>query len=289
MNRYFILPFLFLTVGCNTEIEPEIVNEKVMELHVEGENFTFTNEEFSANENCEHIFISASDNGNFRIRIELKTSGHIKDIHFYDFSNHNAYYRTVDFNSSEVFFIKNYNFSPPNRTLSFDFSGMLLNMNNEKDRKIITGKINIDNLDNVSCSFQPRKITANINQSPYNMVDYIGRSTSSESNWLSISNDGFKISIITGEELSEMSKGIYPFSKNDSINIVKIEKYIGPYKVTPLKIFLEEEWESFQYEGELIIEEQISNHFAVTKGSFKIKASRNNEVVYDVIDGEFSL
>lgn len=291
MHKYFLLPLLILMAGCSSEELPEV--QQAMEIQIDEETVTFTEKELSGNENCGQIFVNASaqteNSSRFRIDINITTSGRIKDIHFVDYSDNNRHYRTADFTSAEVFFIDNYSFSPLHRTLNFDFNGTLYEINRAQNTKLITGKVNIDHLENISCSFEPSEIEADINQEPFNVVSIVGTSTSTETEWLAVSDDGIKISIITADNLQDMPAGVYSFTKDDLLNRVTIEKYTGSHKATDSKIIRSEEWESFQYEGELIIEEQAGDPTTRARGSFNLKAYKDNEVVYEITNGKFSI
>jgi hypothetical protein len=152
----------------------------------------------------------------------------------------------------------------------------------------LSGKVKIDNFKEISCTYKPWELKANINQTPFSLVDISGMSNSEKGEWTAFSDNGIKISIITSQRLRDMPIGTYTFSKDDLLNKVIIEKYTGPYRASTLG-YMPNEWERYQYEGELIISEQVKDADPYTKGSFHFKAYKNNEVVYDVANGEFSI
>lgn len=291
--RKYLIANLILIIGCESDELPNKSFQQLMEFNIENHSVTFTDEEFIGNENCSRIFLSASTaskkNDRFRVELDLTTDGHIREIFFVDYDDNNRHYRTSDFISSKSLTIDDFKFSSVDRSLDFTFEGVLYEIGHQQNTKLVNGKVTIQNLTNVTCLQEPSKITAEINQQPFHQVDIVGRSNSSQTEWVSISDDGMKLSVITATELRSMPIGKYTFTKNDLLNRVIIERYIGDQKATPTRLIQPEEWENFEYEGELIIEEQQSVPFPQTTGSFILKAYKNNNVVVEVKKGKFSI
>lgn len=293
MYRNFIFILLIFFIGCDSDSD-EPVPSQVLNFTINDKTVTFTDKDFSGNENCGYIFINTSAltdqyNSKFHLDIDLTTDGYIQDVLFVDYSDQNRYYRTADFNSSKVFFIKDFRFDPSDRSLYFEYTGTLYEMNNSQSTKAISGKVQIDSLKEISCSYSPRQIKAMINQTPFRQVALTGSSNSEESKWIAISDDGMMITFITARELRDMPPGTYTFTKDDRLDRIKIQKYIGPFKATDLKHLDNDEWENYQYEGELIIEGKEGIPDVRTNGKFNLRAFNDEGTVYEVTNGEFSL
>ncbi len=300
MHKYFLLLAFIVIVGCDRDESPTIT--ELIEIEIDNETFTFSEDNVFMNENCGNVFLNTSPvtsgDSRFRIEMVITTNGRIKDVTYIDLSNNNSHFKAADYVPAEVFFIENYNFSPTEKTMNFEFNGTLYEIDNSQNTKSITGKVKTDNLEFVDCLFEPWKISADINQENFNVVDIQGDVIETAeadgtvisvfSEWEGISDDGFRIAIITQQRLEDMETGTYPFGKNNSLNLVIIEKYNGPYEAIKFED-RNGEWENFQYEGELIIEEQISIPLQRTKGSFTINAYKDDQVVYSVRNGRFSI
>ena len=290
MTRFFILCLSIFLVGCNdTAEEPESPNQS-MEISVNNETIKIFDEEFGANENCDNIYVSASVYKKFMVELGLTKEGFIKDVLLVDYSNSdNNHYRTADFKPSETFSIQNYFYDEGTKHVTFNFSGTLYDDTNEDNTILIDGKINLSNLKTIDCSYEPWSMKADLNDNYFSCPIIVGKGYSDRTEWWGFSDSGIKLTIITSQELSDMPIGKYAFTQADIQNIVTIENYIGQSKASAIKLFNGSEWENYQCEGELIIEEHIEGAKPHTKGSFTIHAFKNGELVYEVENGKFSI
>jgi hypothetical protein len=159
-------------VSCGDPSEEQIVNQ-LMEISVHNNTFTITNKEFSGNENCDIIFVSASmlsEVKKFRIEFELTKEGYIKDILLVDYSDNNRHYQSADFKPSETFFIENYTYDAIKKSLYFEFSGVLYDISSQSNTLPINGKIQFKNLSSVDCSFEPKSMKADVGNTVFSSV-----------------------------------------------------------------------------------------------------------------------
>jgi hypothetical protein len=290
MRIYFgFILLLFIMPGCDSD---EIAIKDFVEFTIDGEKVELAEVQFFGNENCGKIFVNGSitrDTGpRFRFEIDLTINGHIDHVTLYDYDDHRTY-KTADFISSKSFSIDNFTFSPPDRSLSFDFEGTLYDIRNSAATKHIAGKVLIKDLLDAPCSWDYWEVEAEINQQPFTAVEIAGKSNSEMTEWLALSDDGMKISLITENELKDMPVGTYLFTREDFLNRVIIQNYTGPTVATISRFLTPENWESYDYEGELVIEQQIANEVPKTIGRFSVRASKNDEIIYDVTNGRFSI
>jgi hypothetical protein len=293
MTKFFTLLALFLLLGCKKqEIEQKSLNQ--LEIIVNNTAITFEDNTWSGNSNCNRIFINGSvlsQKAPFmcRLQMDLTADGRVREVVFFDYSDQNRHYKTVDFISSSNFSLQNFQFDPFTRNLSFDFAGTLYEVDDPQHTKPISGKVRINQLQDIACSYTPWTIKALINQKVFQKVDMWGRWDEVKSQWVAISDEGTWLSIVTTQPLRNMPTGTYPFKRSDLMNRVEIKKYVGPYKATMIGLLNEEEWEKYEYEGTLTIEQQQSLPEKSTKGTFHLKAYKDNQVVYEVTNGTFSI
>ncbi|MEM8568958.1 MAG: hypothetical protein AAGF85_21040 [Bacteroidota bacterium] len=273
-----------------------------MIVEIDGKEFTYADENLSVNENCNFIFINGAtvqvDDQRFRLGFRLTKSGRISEIYCLDFSVSGVAapeFRSADFLSSEVFFINNFEYSEPKGALSLDFNGVLYELDKRESTKKISGRVETNELQFADCSISPWQIAATIDQRPFEAVEIGGKTITTtnaqdevisiQSSWVGISDDGFKISILTSSELEDMTIGTYSFSENSSKNRVTLEKYEGVYEAV---MFDDHNggWQDFACRGEFRIEEKMNN---ITRGSFSLKAYKNDEVIYSITNGTFSI
>lgn len=300
IQRWLYLVMSSLIMGCNSEDTPTISNYMIVEI--DGNEFTYADENLSVNENCNFIFINGAtaqvDDKRFRLGFQLTKSGKISEIYCLDFSVSGIAapdYRSADFLSSEVFFINNFEYSESEGTLSFDFDGVLYELDKKESSKRISGRVETNQLQFIDCSISPRQIAATIDQQPFESVEIEGETVTTtesqgqiisiESSWVGISDDGFKISILTSAELEDMTIGTYSFSENSSKNRVTLEKYEGVYEAV---IFEDRNgaWKEFVCRGEFRIEQKVNDSVV---GIFSLKAYKNDEVIYTITNGTFSI
>jgi hypothetical protein len=264
-----------------------------MVIKLNGETITLNDVEFSGNENCDHIFINTSFHNketetSFLLDIDLTREGGIRQILFVNYADNNRHYRTSDFNASETFQIENYAYDVISGSLYFDFSGTLYETNRELNTLQISGKVKMETLKSIDCSFIPWVVKADIDQTSYYAVQVFGKRASEKSEWISYSDSGFKITFLTAVEMKDLPIGVYKFTRNDLLNIVTIQNYTGISKATNANFLLGDEWATYEYEGEFFVEERLEGPNSYTKGTFSVKAYRNDELVYVVKNGSFS-
>jgi len=197
----------------------------------------------------------------------------------------------MPFISSQNFSVQNFSLDPSTRDLSFDFSGTMYQLDQDQPRntKLIQGKVRINYLQNIECSFVPWSMEATINQTAFQEVIMVERGSDIKSEWWAFSDNGIKLGIITEKHLENMPLGTYTFTRKDLINRVTIGKYTGPLKATSLKEVLDDQWESYEYEGELVILEQTKLPKRKIRGTFRLKAYKNDQLIYEVINGTFRI
>ncbi len=295
MNKLILFLLFCILFSCNSDDHSETIVTRNFELSIDTEKMDFVNDQFFTNENCNRIYLNMSTSSSvsvpkFLLEIEMTTSGHLKEVFYVDYADNNRHYRSPDFNNSKDFTITNFNYDKLLDSLYFEFSGKIYEFDNPLNSKIISGVIKDDNFETIACSFLPKEIIADIDQEPlFHAVEMIGTSSLEKTKWIAISDNGFKIEIITDQKMKEMPIGTYSFGKADQLNIVTIENYKGPIRATNARFLLDEDWESYEYEGELIIDEQIEKPFRVTKGHFTFKALKGDELVYEITNGRFSI
>ncbi|MEM7108560.1 MAG: hypothetical protein AAF519_10080 [Bacteroidota bacterium] len=289
-------------LGCNSEESPIISN--YMTVQIDGKEFTYADEDLSVNENCNFIFINSAtvqvDDQRFRLGFQLTKSGRIREIFCLDFSNSSAVasaFKSADFLASEVFAISNFELSEAEGTLSFDFNGLLYELDQGGSTKGISGRIETKALQLTDCSVN-QWLLGTIDQQPFEAVEMEGETITSrnaqdqiisiQSSWRGISDDGFRISIVTDAELEDMATGTYPFGEKDLLNVVKFEKYLGPYEAVQLEQH-RGAWQAFECSGEFVIDEQTGGARSRTNGTFSLNASKDGEIVFSIINGTFSI
>lgn len=287
MIRPLILFLLFFCIGCNNLTEADESPNQFMEISINDKKIKISSGEFVGNENCNTIFISASVD-KLRIEFALSKDGFIKDVVVVDYSD-NHDYRTADFNPSGTFSVQNYLYDNDTKLLTLIFSGILYDLSDSDNTISIDGKIKFNTLNKVGCSFEPWSMKADLNDDYFSCPTIFGESDSEITAWVGFSDSGIKLTITTADALKDMAVGKYIFTQEDILNTLMIEKYIGEIKASSFKSLNSNEWESYQCEGELIIEEQIEGAKPHTKGSFTFKAFKNKKLVYEVKNGEFSI
>ncbi len=286
ISRYSLVLLMIIAVSCKDGGDEVVHNQ--MELAYDGNRVELINDEVWANENCGFVYASASTasrgenlDAHFRIEFSLTTQGRINEILFFDHADQNRVYKSAYYKPAEVFFIEN--FIMDGTTLRFDFEGELYSENLNSTPKYIEGSYENTEFRYVNCSYEPWVVQANINGGKYQQVSAYGSSSELETVWTSLSDDGFRFSIISGDELKDMPLGTYSFSRNDLLDRVILETYSGPF--TAWLTTSTDVWEQYEYEGELHIDQQNTQ----TIGRFKLKAFKGDEVIYEVTDGHFSI
>jgi hypothetical protein len=277
-------------IGCSEEGTNVI--DQSFKINVNNQTLMLVNEEFAGNENCNTIFVSASVFKNepdikFRIEFQLTIEGLVKNVLLVDYSDHNRHYKTAIFNSSETFTVQNFQYDSIAHFLYFEFSGLLYDVGNENKTLPINGEIQFSFLQDINCSFEPWVMNADVNQTKISCVLIQGRSTAEKTEWYGFTDSGIKLTILLPEALSDIEVGTYPFTIEDKFNIVTIEKYIGQTKASFTPPVYENEWESYQYEGQFVITEQVKSSKTYTKGFFTFKAFKNGILIYKVENGKF--
>ncbi|MBP2832201.1 hypothetical protein J8281_08365 [Aquimarina sp. U1-2] len=295
MNNFFLLVVCYLFLSCSSsddDTNPEI--SRSFQLDIDSKSMNFVNEQFSMNENCDRIFINMStssmSNPKFFLEIKMTVTGHLEEVFYVDYEDNDRHYRSADFDTSENFKITTFAYGPSNKFLEIAFSGNVYEYGQPKNSKAIKGTIQEENLESISCSHSPWFITADINENQsFQSVQMQGKTDSESTRWMAISDNGFKIKLITEQTLQHMPPGTYAFGKDDPYNKVIIEQYVGPEGATRFIQFIEEQWETYDYEGELIIDAPSGNFSTVTKGSFNLNALKGGEVIYSITNGRFSI
>ncbi len=281
-------------LSCGSDDSPTNSITRQLEFAIDNERNTFINNQFYANENCNEIFISVSTvslelDSKFLLEISLNKKGNINSFSFVDYSDDNRLYRTADFNPSQTFLIENFKLDEQLNSLYFEFEGTLYEIDTPENTKRISGAVTVEDFQSIDCSFTPKELDVVINQELFSKTNVVGLSSENEFRWIAFSDNDIKLELVTDKDLSDLSTGVYSFARGDITNIVSIEKYIGQPKATHIKLLKDEDWKSYEYEGELIISKQIDGIDPITNGSFNFKVFEGNELVYEITNGSFSL
>ena len=133
MIKYFTIPILMILFGCGME---ELPMDKTLELEFDDKQLIFSSSNLVVNENCGQIFINASNSGRLLTKFELKTDGQIGEVILVDYSDDDKHYKTADFNASREFFITNFDYTPLDGSISFDYQGTLYEVDKSGNNEI---------------------------------------------------------------------------------------------------------------------------------------------------------
>ncbi len=296
MRRISILLLLLFILGCTKDNLNPGEPERLMEITVNDETILLTgNDEAYGNKNCDIIFLNKSFltsayKNHFSVELEITTAGELKTFKFYDYSDKNRHFQVNNFNSADKFVIKDFKYDPQTKSLYFEYSGTLYEVDKPQNTKPVRGKFKINNLKEIECTYVPWVVNAMVDDTPFRPIEIFGNHDDvNKSRWFAYANNGLKLTITTATHLRTMPVGTYTFKRGDTMNTILIEKFIGPYYATTPKIVFENEWERYETEGILTITEQVGGKDPHAKGSFSFKAYKNNQVVYQISNGRFSI
>jgi hypothetical protein len=303
MKRAYILLLLAALISCSKSSE-EISNQSFT-LNIENENFTLRNENITANENCDFLFVSAryftqNDIG-FRMEFKLTKKGAIRSVALYNYRESSKQYESADFNPTGKLTLKNFNYDQIKNSLSFDFEGYLIEVNSnlatidvQKNQKYIKGQFNIEALIKTNCEAVEGDINFETNTLKFHKSKTLGTHTPSSSTnpyvFDFFSDNGHRISFKSNIDLWNTPIGIYSFTESTLENRINFEEYIGNFRATQLLWIRFVDWKTYSTRGNYIIKEQITvKGSKITKGEFNLEVLENNVLKHSIKNVDFQV
>jgi len=136
----------------------------------------------------------------------LTKSGLINKVSFYDYSDDNKQFSTVDFQPNKTFSISNFTTTATN--IAFDFEGELYKVNSPSNYSIsLNGSVNYKKYKSIACSFYPWMLTFSLNEDDLNATEQIIKQTSTNQGqdiqYIYFTQDGFLFTIYVKESLEQ--------------------------------------------------------------------------------------
>ncbi len=296
MKKTYILLLFLALISCSKSNEE--ISNRSFTVNIENENFTLINENITANENCDNLFVSAryttpNDIG-FKLEFKLTKKGAIRNVALYNYREASKQYESADFNPTGKLTLKNFNYDQDKNTLSFDFEGYLIEVDSnigtidvQRNQKYIKGKMNIDALTKTACNNTIGDITIETNNLKFYTSKTLGTNTPSLTlnpyAFDFFSDNGYKISFKNNVDLWDVPIGNYSFTETTPESRINFEEYIGNFRATQLLWIRLVDWKVYSTAGNFKIKEhKMLNGLKVTRGEFDLNVSENNVSKYSL-------
>ncbi len=288
------LLLLFVLASCSSDDDKANATSdgSYFEITVNGETMSLPRSTFSANENCEYIYAGVMDvplefSSRFHMQFELSKSGHIKKVRFYDFSDANRHYETVDFAPAETFSISNFNYDAENRQLYFEFEGDLYEMGVPGNKKHISGKMQYNDTNSIACGFFPHQLT--VDNGAMHFTSTVTSTSTDGVVYDFYSDNGYVMRIQSDTAIENRDTGSYAFTAGSNFRIL-LYKYIGALKLTPTANINPTEWQAYNCSGTISIGSHNLQPFQYTTGTFSLKATDGEgNIVFENLKGSFEM
>jgi len=298
-----LILFIFLFACNKEEIEIPTITKSI-KIRIDNENLNITNSLISSNESCDALFVSCryyrNDDKGFYIEFWLNKKGNLKSIRIYDYRNKSYVFETPNFNPKGLMSISNFNYDEASNYLHFDFNGDLIQetfsgeLNVEKARKHIEGVVEIKDVRKTKCESYSSNLNFVSNDLNFSSIIPVGSFDSklkiNPYQFYYYSNNGYRVTLKSANDLWSLKKGTYSFEKNAIENRIDLEKYIGIYRFTQLGLSEENDWKKFETSGSYTIKEHvIINGQKVTKGEFNMQVYDNGALLHTINNGNFEV
>lgn len=299
-KKLFLLfvPILFLACGPDGVVEKPI-QKGSLELIIDNETYNFNSTDVSAsvddkgqilivityakteNPSSNYTFAMQFDKGHFA----FAQLGYVKN---------GKCYKTEDFNPAKTFLIKNYSYDSANKSISYNFEGILyepetaININSNKIS--VKGKINLKNI--ISSNIPGFAINrVSYDTSNFSFYSVRGVNTQNEERTLFyhhfLSNDGYRLLLTLDPTVSSsLLPQTYSFDKNSTKNCVSFFKFSGEPRMTTTTIIEPHEWKGYQCNGFFTITQKTDT---TLKGILFMEVYDNMTLLYKIDNVEFSI
>lgn len=293
-HKLLSLLLLFVLASCSSDDDKANTtgDGSYFEINVNGETVSLPWSTFSANENCEYIYAGVMDvpesfGTQFRMEFELSKSGHIKKVRFYDFSDANRHYETVDFAPAETFSITNFNYDAANRQLYFEFEGDLFEMGIPGNKKYISGKMQYNDTNSITCGFFPHQLT--VDNGAMHFTNTVTSTSADGVIYSFYSDHGYVMRIQSDTAIENRETGSYAFTAGSNFRIL-LYKYIGALKLTPAANINPADWQAYNCTGTITVDSHNLQPLPHTIGTFTLRATdAGGNVVFDNLTGSFEM
>lgn len=296
-NKILFLLSLVLIVSCSKE---EVTVSNSILLNIDNAPYKIINENISGNENCNYVYISSglkiNNRTKFYLNFEFLKNGELKSIRYDEFDMNQSsaakIFLTPAFNPVSSIVIKNYIYEPNENYISFEFEGTVYEENKVSNIRHISGKVEVKNLNSISCGTQIPKIEFENSGLKFYTTNYVRLSNSLSTNQTHtyFSNNGFKINLKSNDDFWNLPLSTINFNEMSSNNKVEFQQYIGPIVagqfVASNNIV---DWKVYETRGILTIDQKVIENGAKTiKGKINVEVLFQGNLVYTINNMNYS-
>lgn len=298
------LLIIFFTSSCENNNE-EVVSDPLNLITIDDKTYGVTLNGIYGNTNCAFVYANMdyaeANGGGFRLNFKLTNKGAIQNIKL-TYGKDLIYYESADFDSSTIFKISNFIYSPGRNIVSFDFEGDLFKVNFHEDeidnvhvRKYIKGKFSSSNIKDLTCQIIPNSLAFSTDKLNFSAVQSLQTVTNRSGaslvfETLLFSENGVQINFISDKDLWDKSEGFHSFSVNDFQNKVTFKKFIGKPRATQIRFLRLVDWKNFQTDGDYrITSKTIQNGEKVILGTLNMRVLDNGMLIHNIQNAPFKI
>ncbi|HZH69478.1 MAG TPA: hypothetical protein VFD80_03405, partial [Flavobacteriaceae bacterium] len=177
------------------------------------------------NSSCQNLYVGIPfmiGGHAYRFNIDLIDNGRITRIRFLDYDVDKDY-ANASFVTAQHFEISNLEYSLMDERLYFDFSGTLFEINNASESIDISGTIDFLYYPEASCSFNPWRMEAMVNDYNFQSVFGANSQDSFGNQWIFYCDNGYYIGLELEDVIEDMPLGTYTFTTEDTHNRIDIQ------------------------------------------------------------------
>lgn len=296
MKNVFILFLCFCLVSCNRNDDdmeiPTNFSRKIT-ITVNGEHFEVAENKkkyIGGNTNCNGIFVSTVvSNGSkeYRLDFQLLKNGELMRVKCLEVPAYKLYL-TPDFNPKSTFQISDFHYDEATNDVKFSFTGTLYRENeiNSQNTKTIHGTVDIKSFEVIDCALPfYQNISYNSTDFSFNTIhdSRTKNETTLEQNHYFHSNNGYRLTLKTHDDLWKLPTGTYPFDETSTPDRVLLEKHIGNRVATQPQTSYPNDWENLKTIGNFTIDtKEIVNSNKKISGKITMSVYQGNQKIAEI-------
>ncbi len=292
----FILVLILTFLSCdknNDDSNNQEITRRVS-LTLDGTAYEISDSNdgyiISGNTNCQEIYINIEIDNNdtfYELEFTLLKNGAIKRVSCLERPSY-IWHLTPNFDVKSAIEITNFQYDETNNDVKFNFNGVLYKENegNTNNIKEISGSFDLGSFRRIDCSvpfFQD--ISFSSNEFEFNTIQ--SRMTENlitlKQDHEFYSNNGYKLTIKTNDDLWNFPVGTYNFNENSIDNYIELKKYMGDIIATQTLDEFAEEWVDYQVNGSFTVDvkETVDSSKMIT-GTMNFEVLQGSEQLFQV-------
>ncbi len=286
----FILVFISMYGCSNDDSTPVAPVTNELNIEFDGQNYQFLNEAVFSNENCRQFYITSSfyerDGVRFRITFNISNSGEILQVRFNLYNDVNEHFKILNSHAHDIkstFAITDFLFDSQEKSIKFNFDGLVINTSNNADTKNIKGSVNINSYIDTDCQIGKSELISQDEAGIhlYSMTLYRSKNTRNEQVHNYYTTNGYHFTLNSNDDFWNLPLGDYPFDVDTSTIYMTARKYTGPLVAQESsRPSTSVDWVNYKTRGILKIENKSEiNDRKEIQGSISVELLENDNLV----------